>query len=279
MSTLKTNAAQVGQSVTATNNFTWYQPATPDGTVRLGRGNAGSVTDILSVTSSALGVGNTPFQYNQSGNLGAEVSVQSSASTNSALSVQSGLSRFFVGTRYNDNRLMIGANGASFPTGESPLMINTSGHVTKPMQPMFKVYATSNTNWTSAIASQGTVLTNIETVAYNVGNNWNPATRRFTAPVSGYYFMCAYAWALAGNSTECGIAIRKNGSVWVALGRDPGGSGGSGNSGYASLNPVTIAYLASGDYIEVVAETLASTATIHTSSGLGYSEFSAALIN
>lgn len=47
MSTLKTNAAQIGQSVTATNNFTLYQPTTPDGTVRLGVGNAGSTSDML----------------------------------------------------------------------------------------------------------------------------------------------------------------------------------------------------------------------------------------
>lgn len=43
-STLKLNNVQVGQSVTATNNFTLYQPATPDGTVRLGVGNAGATT-------------------------------------------------------------------------------------------------------------------------------------------------------------------------------------------------------------------------------------------
>jgi len=49
LSTVKVNAAQIGQSVTATNNFTWYQPASPDGTVRLGNGNSGSVTDLITV--------------------------------------------------------------------------------------------------------------------------------------------------------------------------------------------------------------------------------------
>jgi len=53
MSTLKTNNIQVGQSVTATNNFTWYQPTTPDGTIRLGVGNSGSTTlDAINVSSS-----------------------------------------------------------------------------------------------------------------------------------------------------------------------------------------------------------------------------------
>lgn len=53
MSTLKTNNVQVGQSVTATNNFTIYQPATPDGTIRIGVGNSGATTgDVASISSS-----------------------------------------------------------------------------------------------------------------------------------------------------------------------------------------------------------------------------------
>ena len=59
MSTLKTNNVQVGQSVTATNNFTIYQPATPDGTVRIGVGNSGATTtDVITVNSSGnVGMG------------------------------------------------------------------------------------------------------------------------------------------------------------------------------------------------------------------------------
>jgi hypothetical protein len=62
MSTLKTNNVQVGQSVTATNNFTLYQPATPDGTVRLGVGNTGATTaDVITATSAGnVGLGVTP---------------------------------------------------------------------------------------------------------------------------------------------------------------------------------------------------------------------------
>ena len=52
MSTLKINGLQVGQSLTAANNFTIYQPNTPDGTVRIGNGNVGSVTDLLTLTSA-----------------------------------------------------------------------------------------------------------------------------------------------------------------------------------------------------------------------------------
>jgi len=58
MSLLKANAVQLGQSITATNNFVLYQPASPDGTVRLGNGNSGSVTDLVTLTSAGnLGIG------------------------------------------------------------------------------------------------------------------------------------------------------------------------------------------------------------------------------
>jgi len=67
VSTLKVNNLQVGQDGTAANNYTLYQPASPDGTVRLGYGVAGSVTDILTLKNSRLGIGaanNTSYDTN-----------------------------------------------------------------------------------------------------------------------------------------------------------------------------------------------------------------------
>lgn len=53
MSLLKSNSVQIGQSVTATNNFTLSVPASPDGTIKLARGNSGATTaDILTVDAS-----------------------------------------------------------------------------------------------------------------------------------------------------------------------------------------------------------------------------------
>ena len=53
MSTVKANNAQIGQSATANQNFTLYQPASPDGTVRLGVGNSGATTaDALTVDNA-----------------------------------------------------------------------------------------------------------------------------------------------------------------------------------------------------------------------------------
>jgi hypothetical protein len=53
MSLLKANSVQIGQSTTGTNNFTLSVPSSPDGTIKLARGNSGATTqDILTVNSS-----------------------------------------------------------------------------------------------------------------------------------------------------------------------------------------------------------------------------------
>lgn len=52
MSLIKTKSIQLGWDLTPTNNFTIYQPATPDGTFRIATGNAGSTTDVMTVSST-----------------------------------------------------------------------------------------------------------------------------------------------------------------------------------------------------------------------------------
>jgi hypothetical protein len=55
MSLIKANAVQVGQSPTATQNFTLAVPSSPDGTIKLARGNAGATTqDVLSVSNAGV---------------------------------------------------------------------------------------------------------------------------------------------------------------------------------------------------------------------------------
>jgi hypothetical protein len=52
MSLLKSNSVQIGQSATATQNFTLSVPSSPDGTIKLARGNSGATTaDVLTVAS------------------------------------------------------------------------------------------------------------------------------------------------------------------------------------------------------------------------------------
>ena len=55
MSLIKANAVQIGQSPTATQNFTLAVPSSPDGTIKLARGNAGATTqDVLNVSNTGV---------------------------------------------------------------------------------------------------------------------------------------------------------------------------------------------------------------------------------
>ena len=60
MSTVKSKKLQVGTDATASNNFTIYQPASPDGTLRIGVGNADSPTEVGRFDSNGYVATNTP---------------------------------------------------------------------------------------------------------------------------------------------------------------------------------------------------------------------------
>jgi len=58
MSVVKANNIQIGQSGTAANNFVVSVPVTPDGTMKIARGNVGATTqDILTVDAAGNVVG------------------------------------------------------------------------------------------------------------------------------------------------------------------------------------------------------------------------------
>ena len=54
MSTVKSKKLQVGTDASASNNFTIYQPAVPDGTLRIGVGNADSPTEVGQFNSNGI---------------------------------------------------------------------------------------------------------------------------------------------------------------------------------------------------------------------------------
>jgi len=97
MSTVIAKNVQVGTSGTAAQNFTLYQPASPDGTVRLANGNSGSTTDLVTVNSSGnVGVGtSSPSARVHAVSAPGTVQVRWSDATNGTanLDTASGLSR------------------------------------------------------------------------------------------------------------------------------------------------------------------------------------------
>jgi hypothetical protein len=64
MSTAIAKNFQVGTSGTPADNFTIFQPATPDGTLRIGNGNTGITTGLVTLNSAGnLGLGTAPSAW------------------------------------------------------------------------------------------------------------------------------------------------------------------------------------------------------------------------
>jgi hypothetical protein len=90
MSTVISKNVQVGNSGTAAQNFTWYQPASPDGTVRLGVGNSGVTTgDVITANSSGVTVTGTLTATTLSGSLGAATATSLTVNGNNISAVNS----------------------------------------------------------------------------------------------------------------------------------------------------------------------------------------------
>jgi hypothetical protein len=107
MSTVIAKNVQVGTSGTPAQNFTVYQPASPDGTVRVGNGNSGSVTDLLTLNSSGnLGLGVAPSAWSASFRA-------MQVGSRSALYQDSGSATLLANNIYNDGTNRYIASAAS----------------------------------------------------------------------------------------------------------------------------------------------------------------------
>jgi hypothetical protein len=128
-----------------------------------------------------------------------------------------------------------GALPVAFATnGTERMRINSSGYVTTPYQPAFRVRFNG-----SASFSAGTTIV-FPTVDYNTGSCYSTGTGRFTAPVAGKYLF--YAQLLGENSANRGyFFISKNG--------DSSTEASGTVEFYNSVNALAILDLAAGDYV------------------------------
>jgi hypothetical protein len=192
MSTIKTKNVQVGTDGTASNNFTIYVPGTPDGTLRVGNGNAGAATDVVTIDNSGNVNFDTNTLYVDATNNRVGIGTSSPASKLAVsdgtvvgeINPYSAASGCYIGTRTN--------HAVLFQVNASEKMrIDTSGRVTMPNQPAFMAVKTASQTSTPFVVTGYTSVTNI-------GNHFNTSTGIFTAPVTGLY-QFTFACIGAGN--------------------------------------------------------------------------------
>lgn len=185
----------------------------PDNSGSLVLQTNGTTTAVTIDTSQNVGIGTTsPTNYAGAGKV-LQVNNSSSLSeirlTNS--STGSGAGAYGTVFQQNGNDLYIynGANSfMAFGTNNTERMrIDSSGRITMPYQPAFSASSSSGTTTISAGA-----LVPFNNELFDRGNNYNPSTYIFTAPIAGYYFFMA-TFYLQGASSLC---FKVNGSEYGA---------------------------------------------------------------
>lgn len=157
MSTLKLKNAQVGDSGTASQNFTVYQPSVPDGTLRIGRGNSGATTtDVLKVNADG---GVNLFGPAFRGYAGNAQSVTGSVFTKVNINTES----FDAGGCFNNTGAAVVLNGLTVPA--YAFMPNVAGYYQ--VNGLVRIAATSSAQQIVALYKNGTVYAR----GYDGGNN------------------------------------------------------------------------------------------------------------
>ncbi len=167
MSTINSKNVQVGTSGVANQNFTLYQPNTPDGTVRLGVGNSGATTgDVVTVNSSGVTVTGTFSATSMSGS-------GSSLTGLNASNLSSGTvptARLATGT----------ADSTTYLRGDQTWATVTAG------------IAAQNCSYTGTVVESGSFSTTGGSVTVDLGSN------RVVTGIRTQYICCGATMRLRG---------------------------------------------------------------------------------
>jgi len=123
--------------------------------------------------------------------------------------------------------------------GTTGLSINTSGYVTTPTQPKFWV---ARNNGTAGTASD--IVYN--DIKFNIGSGYNSSNGRFTAPITGYYFITATGINQGTTNVLFELLIMLNGTN-VASARGYHAS----NATVGGATVTQIINLTAGDYVTI----------------------------
>ena len=139
-----------------------------------------------------------------------------------------------------------GVSGAIVGTTDSQTLTNKAITFTDTTIGVNVKSRAARTTNQSIADSTATKLT-LDTETYDIGGDFDAATNyRFTAPVTGYYMICAQVnYATAGDGAVEQLDIRKNGSDFL---RSTGRASSTSN---ASVNISDIVLLTAADYVEL----------------------------
>ena len=164
------------------------------------------------------------------------------ASQDGHIVLQRALANKYQITAKTDNSYSI----YGYPASGEVFNINSSGHVTKPKQPVFNAHYASNDTF---VVADTKFPFNATTV--NLGSHFDTSNNRFVAPTAGYYlFTWGGSIAMSGNDDYITSYLRKNGSNAGGARARTNSTHGSGTK-YESHAGAAIHYMAVNDYMEV----------------------------
>jgi len=132
------------------------------------------------------------------------------SSASAAMQLQSGYMTFGTGTSYTE-----------------AMRIDSSGRITKPLQPFFEAYRADSAQTGFNASSAGDVVVIYNTVTTNIGSHYNSSTGKFTAPVAGIYafhassyqnFSASQSWLVLNGSRMTAADWNTNASGGFSIG-------------------------------------------------------------
>lgn len=195
--------------VDAANNRVGVAQSTPDAELHIGDGSGSSDNTRLRITGGTSGLSTIQFGDTASANIG---QLQYDHSSN------------FLAVRVNAAERM---------------RIDENGYVTKPNVPAFNCASTGSSTSTGAFILGSGDKSQSVSHHVNGGGHHSTSNGRFTAPVSGHYFLSAMASPSQGANS--GIYIEKNGSQVCGAAYVYGQS-------YNGSSVSAVVYMAANDY-------------------------------
>ena len=124
--------------------------------------------------------------------------------------------------------------------------ITVTGYIEESAKPIFRAYKTNTQSFSSSTNTK--VTFNQE--SFDVGNDYDPSTSRFTAPCNGYYQFDVNIRFTMTNFGRCDALLAKNGGFDNYF--PSGGQNQTGNND-GGIQIHGVMYLAANDYVEVYA--------------------------